>query len=299
MAAFMAPMSSIAQNVDHNAVSRAIKKGEVYLSSEGQLQLEKPTAIATQKTHLYAKKDVEASVPVDTTRKDSIKWVATKEIIRESTSGASLGAVAGVVMLAENVSFNGGVQFTYAFKWFEGDVFGMVAPTSRYNNESSASGKAFPSYQVGGNLGIVFRFPGKKYNNQWYLSLGGGCMLIKDANINSFDDTYIIGNEKITETSTFEVEGSSYCWYGYAKARFNLKHMGRSSISVKAYAGAFNRYYFDGSRKKFVCGVNIAYEFSFAKKRVDKDVAYMVDAFESGNTVVINDFVNQLRATVK
>ena len=125
-------------------------------------------------------------------------------------------------------------------------------------------------------------------------------MFIFDKNANDLGEvaTAVEGGTIYT-TSEYDVKGNSSAIYGGVKARFSLKHMGRTAITVKAFGGVYQRYYLEGSKRKPFAGVTVGIEFSGAKKRVDSDVNTLQKSLEAGNYELANQLINNLRANMK
>lgn len=233
---------------------------------------------AAQHTYFYDKDDLNLQFGPDE------KYSFTKKIRRNATSGVALGVNAGVVQMAENFSPTAGLSLTMAWKRIEGTV-GFSGAFSQYNKESDKAGESFISPIANADLGlIVTHFPLGKYDNMGYISMGYSFMYVFDKNHNiSGQTTYETPTETLITSDYFAVEGNSMAHCGYIKARFALKHLGCTAISVKAFGGIYNRYYQEGSRRKAIVGASVAIEFSGAKKRVDKNVVELQSLLESYN----------------
>jgi hypothetical protein len=221
----------------------------------------------------------------------------TKRIRRNATSGWGLGVQGGCIQMAENFSPTAGLETTFAGKRFLVGAGAEVA-ISKYNSESSKAGSSFfaPIFSAKAAL-ILTRFSLGGYDNMGYIAVGYEFKYILDKNQNvSSEETYETATESITNTDYFNVEGNSMAHCGFIEARFALKHMGVSSIGIKAYAGAYNRYYMEGSRRKAMFGASVSLYFSGAKKRVDSDVVRLQKDMENGDFTIANEMINQLRA---
>lgn len=214
-----------------------------------------------------------------------------KKIRRNATSGWGLGVQGGCIQMAENFSPTAGLETTFAGKRFLVGAGAEVA-ISKYNAESSKAGSSFfaPIFSAKAGL-ILTRFSLGGYDNMGYIAVGYEFKYILDKNQNvSSEETYTTATESITNTDYFNVEGNSMAHCGFIEARFALKHMGVSSIGIKAYAGAYNRYYMEGSRRKAMIGGSISLYLSGAKKRTDNNVQLLQYQLEN-----LNKSINEMR----
>lgn len=249
-------------------------------------QSQKLMADVSQHTYFYDK-DV---LHIDFSASESYDF--RKKIRRNATSGWGLGVQAGCIKMAENFSPTAGIETTYAGKRFLVGA-GVEAAISKYNSESSKAGHSFFAPIFGAKAGVILsRFALGGYDNMGYVAIGYEFKYILDKNQNvAGEETYETPTETVTTTDYFYVEGNSMCHTGFVEARFALKHMGTTSIGIKAYAGAYNRYYIEGSRRKAMIGGSVSLYFSGAKKRTDKNVELLQAQLQQ-----YNEIINQMHA---
>jgi hypothetical protein len=290
-------------NAQNRQVANCLaKKAEVYWASEGKSpKMETPTALQSQKTFFYDKEELELTAPaIHNGKQDELILNWNSKIRRNATSGWGLGLQGGVIQMAENFSPAAGLDLTFAGKRF---LVGASAEAaiSKYNSESSKAGQSFIAPIFSARAGIVLkRFSLGGYDNMGYIAAGYEFKYILDKNENKTNkSTYEGPNESYTTSDRFYVEGNSMCHVGFFEARFALKHMGSASIGAKAFGGVYNRYYEEGSRRKAMFGASVSLYFSGAKKRSDKDVAYLRSSMESVDYELANQIINQVRATMK
>ena len=298
-AAFAANIEFVnAQSFGNEQVNRLTQKAETWWASEGY-KTKSVVAEASQKTYIYDRDDFEMSVPAvrENGKADTLKIKLNKAIRRNATSGWRLGIQGGCIQMAENFSPTFGLEATFAGKRFLVGA-GAEAALSKYNSESTKAGNSFIAPIFSAKAGVILtRFKLNGYNNQGYIAVGYEFKYILDKNENlAYESTTTQGNVTTKETQYFAVEGNSMCHCGFVEARFGLKHMGTTSIGVKAYGGVYNRYYIEGSRRKAMIGISVSLYFSGAKKRVDSDVNTLQKSLEAGNYELANTFINNLRA---
>jgi hypothetical protein len=303
-AIFMANVENMnAQTAEQVSIAnRLAKKATAYWKSEGEPAADK-TAVdaASQKTYFFNKKRVRAAVEAEYQGKlDSliIRW--DKDVKREATSGWAFGVTGGVIQMAENFSPTLGFDASFAGKLF---LLGATAEAgiSKYNAESSKSGKSFVAPVFSARIGIIpCHFSLGGVDNRGWLAIGYEFKYILDKNENlASERVYETPSETITESGYFAVEGNSMAHTGFIEARFSPKHFGSVAIGVKAYGGVYNRYYQEGSRRKAMFGASVSLYFSGAKKRSDADVIRMLNEANGGDYTIMNEAVNQIRAKMQ
>lgn len=249
-------------------------------------QSQRSMTVANQHTYFYDK-DI---LHLEFGKGESYDF--TKKIRRNATSGWALGIQAGAIQMAENFSPTAGLETTFAGKRFLVGA-GFEAAISKYNKESSKAGTSFFAPIFSAKAGIILtRFSLGGYDNMGYIAMGYEFKYILDKNQNVADEeTYETATEITTSTDYFNVEGNSMCHTCFVEARFSLKQMGGTSIGIKAYGGAYNRYYQEGSRRKAMFGGSVSLYFNGAKKRVDNNVHLLQYQLEQ-----MNNSINQMRA---
>lgn len=287
--ALVATVAAFAANIE-NANAQTTGMGTV----ENQLretvkalkQSQRSVAIGNQRTYFYDK-DV---LSVDFGEGESYDF--TKKIRRNAVSGWGVGIQAGAIKMAENFSPTAGVEATFAGKRFLVGA-GAEAAISKYNAESTKAGQSFVAPIFSAKAGIILsRFSLGGYDNMGYVAVGYEFKYILDKNENkAAERVEREGNVETTTTDYFYVEGNSMCHTGFVEARFSLKHMGGTSIGVKAYGGMYNRYYQEGSRRKAMFGASVSLYFNGAKCRTDKNVELLQTQLEQ-----YNNNINQMRA---
>jgi hypothetical protein len=310
LVAAMALMSNIesvnAQNASEGQVLNQVKaknlisKAEIKWQSDG-MPVRKAGVLseAAQHTYFYSKEWVRIAVPAERDgRTDTLEVYLPTKVRRLQTSGWSGGITLGCSYAAGDITPTAGIEGEFAGKVFVlGADVELALP--KYNEESSRSGH-FLSTRFTGRVGWIFaHYSVNKLDNMGWIAAGYEFRYNLEKNENEFSNTYQSGGDLVTQSSKFVVEGSSMGHCGFIETRFAGKRMGTVSYGIRAYAGAYNRYYYDGYRRKFMCGVNFSIHFNGAKKRVDNEVARFQSSLESGDTRMVNEFVNQLRATVK
>jgi hypothetical protein len=249
-------------------------------------QSQRAMQVANQKTYFWDKDVLNISFG------NGEQYQLIKKIRRNATSGWALGVNGGAIQMAENFSPTVGLDASFAGKRLMVGA-GMEAAISKYNKESSRADKSFfaPIFSARAGV-IVSRFSLGGYDNMGWIALGYEFKYILDKNENNAGSTtYETETEIITTTDKFYVEGNSMCHVGFVEARFGLKHMGVTSLGIKAYAGAYNRYYQEGSRRKLMIGGSVSLYFSGAKKRTDRNVELLQYQLEN-----MNNNINQMRA---
>ena len=297
VAAFAAVENVNAQN--EQVVNRLVEKATVWKLSEGQTAKSDAISAASVKTNIFDDVKLQMAAPIANST-DSLMMEWREQMRRTATYGWGIGITAGGIKMAENFSPTVGVETTYAGKRIMVGA-GAELAISKYNNESTKANKSFIAPIFSAKAGIVLtRFKLNGYNNQGYVAVGYEFKYILDKNENlAYENTTTEGNVTTTETQYFAVEGNSMCHCGFVEARFGLKHMGTTSIGVKAYGGVYNRYYIEGSRRKAMVGVSVSLYFSGAKKTTDKDVKALRTSLENGNYELANEVINNLRANMK
>lgn len=278
----IAAVAAFAANTESaNAQNQSEVMNQLKETISALKQSQRSMQVANQKTYFWDK-DV---LSVDMGDGENYDFV--KKIRRNATSGWALGVQAGGIKMAENFSPTAGLETTYAGKRFLVGA-GMEAAISKYNKESSKAGTSFFAPIFSAKAGVILsRFALGGYDNMGYLAIGYEFKYILDKNKNKNGEvTYETATEYITQSDYFAVEGNSMCHTGFIEARFALKHMGVSSVGIKAYAGAYNRYYQEGSRRKAMIGASVSLYFSGAKKRTDKNVELLQSQLEEYNKMV-------------
>lgn len=301
--ALVATVAAFAANIefvnaqDMSTVNNLTKKATVWKLSEGEPAKNDAISAASAHTYIFDCKRFQIEAPISET--DSLIAVWQEEQIRNATSGIAVGIDAGGVMLAENFSAAAGFHVTMSWKKID-LTGGFLAATNKYNEESSKAGKRFFAGMAYGELGYNCRFKMRGYNNQGVIVPFVGYMFIFDKNANDLGETATaVEGGTIYTTSEYDVKGNSSAIYAGVKARFSLKHMGRTAITVKAFGGVYQRYYLEGSKRKPFAGVTVGLEFSGAKKRTDADVKALRTSLENGDYRLANEVINNLRANMK
>lgn len=301
VAAFAANVESVnAQSFgNEQVINRLTQKASVWKLSEGQKAKSDAISAASVKTNIFDDVKLQMAAPIANST-DSLMMEWREAMRRTATYGWGIGGNLGIVQMAENFSPTVGVETTYAGKRIMVGASIELA-ISKYNTESTRANKRFIAPIFSAKAGIVLtRFKLNGYNNQGYVALGYEFKYILDKNENlAYENTTTSENITTTETQYFAVEGNSMCHCGFVEARFGLKHMGTTSIGVKAYGGVYNRYYIEGSRRKAMVGVSVSLYFSGAKKTTDKDVKALRTSLENGDYRLANEVINNLRANMK
>jgi hypothetical protein len=297
IAAFAA--STETANAQQSTVNNLVEKATVWKLSEGQTAKSDAISAASVKTNIFDDVKLQMAAPIANST-DSLMMEWREQMRRTATYGWGIGITAGGIKMAENFSPTVGIETTYAGKRIMVGA-GAELAISKYNNESTKANKSFIAPIFSAKAGVVLtRFKLNGYNNQGYVAVGYEFKYILDKNENlAYENTTTEGNVTTTETQYFAVEGNSMCHCGFVEARFGLKHMGTTSIGVKAYGGVYNRYYIEGSRRKAMVGVSVSLYFSGAKKTTDKDVKALRTSLENGNYELANEVINNLRANMK
>lgn len=298
VAAFAA-VESVNAQTSEQVVTRLVEKATVWKLSEGKKATSDAISAASARTNIFDDMCLQMAAP-ELTPGDSLMMEWREQMRRTATYGWGIGGTLGGIKMAENFSPTVGVETTYAGKRIMVGA-GAELAISKYNNESTKSGKTFLAPIFSAKAGVVLtRFKLNGYNNQGYVAVGYEFKYILDKNENlAYESTTTQGNVTTKETQYFAVEGNSMCHCGFVEARFGLKHMGTTSIGVKAYGGVYNRYYIEGSRRKAMIGVSVSLYFSGAKKTTDKDVKALRTSLENGDYRLANEVINNLRANMK
>ncbi len=212
-------------------------------------------------------------------------------IRKNATSGWGIGLEGGCIQMAENFSPTFGIEATYAGKYILAG-FGFEGAISKLNAESSNPGKSFFAPIASAKLGIILaRLALGGYDNMAYIACGYEFKYILDKNKNlSGEYSYETPTEIVTNRDYFYVEGNSMCHTVFLEGRFSLKHMSNLSLGVKLYAGAYNRYYMEGSRRKAMVGGSVSLYFGISKKHTDKNVELLKTQLEE-----LNNRIDQTR----
>jgi hypothetical protein len=283
-------------NSEVQVINNLTKKASVWKLSEGEPAKNDAISAASAHTYIFDCKKFQIEAPISET--DSLIAVWQEEQIRNVTNGVAFGVDAGGVMLADNFSPAAGFHVTMSWKKID-ITGGFLAATNKYNEESTKAGQRFFAGMAYGELGYNVRFKMRGYNNQGVFVPFVGYMFIFDKNANDISETIAVNGGTLTYDGMSNVKGNSSAIYGGVKARFSLKHMGRTAITVKAFGGVYQRYYLEGSKRKPFAGVTIGLEFSGAKKRTDADVKALRTSLENGDYRLANEVINNLRANMK
>lgn len=298
--ALMSNESVNAQNLGSeqvfNKVRRVLAKSDIVVDGD-TLKNKGIVSEATVKTDLYDKSKFTVEMPVDSNRTAHVSM--DEGIRRIILSKGSAGIDAGYMNIGGVSTWAAGAHLTMAWKYLSVTP-GFLLGYYKMNQESNRPGQGYMTQMVYCEAGGNIRFPMGGFNNHQLIELGIGVMYIFKKNSNDVSsNTYISGNQLVTEKSEFRVEGNATSFYLYAKWRFAFKHMGITGGSIKGMGGITREYYKFGSESEWFFGGIASFDLSFSKKHTDKDVEWFQNSLEMGNQRVVNEFVNQLRATVK
>lgn len=285
--AAIAAIAAFAANVENvNAQTTEQVENSLRETVKALKQSQRSVAVSNQRTYFYDKDVLEVNFG------EGESYQFTKKIRRNAVSGWGLGVQAGGIKMAENFSPTAGIEATFAGKRFLVGA-GAEAAISKYNSESTKAGKSFIAPIFSAKAGIILsRFSLGGYDNMGYVAVGYEFKYVLDKNENkAAEHVEREGNIETTTTDYFYVEGNSMCHTGFVEARFSLKHMGGTSLGVKAYGGVYNRYYQEGSRRKAMFGASVSLYFNGAKCRTDKNVELLQTQLEQ-----YNNNINQMRA---